>query len=286
MPTSLVRGLKLLDCTKYYENLIENGVDSWETFLLLTNSDLEGLGVEPSHRETIHRMKSLLELSQSQNVTSTPGSNVSGQHSNLQGDGFVVSTEEAAFILRKKRKYQRHPKPDSNAPAKPPTAYVVFANEYRKSLTEDRSFTDIAKEVGQAWQTLSAEEKATREDEADKWRKQYREALRDYKSTENHRKYMEYLKHFQEDENKRIRGQNFGLSIKGSPQSVGSGSTATVPNPASMISIMDEQAESTQHMDDSNTVASAQKVLRGRVCSSQYLLFMQLIALGSLIPLN
>jgi hypothetical protein len=286
MSNRLVRGLKLLDCSKYYEKLTENGVDSWDTFLLLTNTDLEGLGIEPSHRETIHRMKSFLELSQSQNVTSTPGSNVSGQLSNLHGDGFVVSTEEAAFILRKKRKYQRHPKPDSNAPAKPPTAYVVFANEYRKRLTEDRSFTDIAKEVGQAWQTLSAEEKALREDEADKWRKHYRETLRDYKSTENHREYMEYLKRFQEDENKRIRGHNFGLSIKGTPQSVGSGSTATIPTSSSMVSIMGEQAESTQHMDDSNAVASAQKVLRGRVCSSHHMLYIILIPLRSSIPSN
>jgi hypothetical protein len=286
MSNSLARGLNLLDCSQYYEKLTKNGVDSWDTFLLLTNEDLEGLDIEPSDRETIHRMKSLLELSQSQNVTSTPGSNISGQLSNLQGHGFVVSTEEAAFILRKKRKYQRHPKPDSHAPAKPPTAYVVFANEYRKSLTEDRSFADIAKDVGQAWQALSAEEKAIREDEADKWRKQYREALRDYKSTKNHREYMKYLKHFQEDENKRIRGHNFGLLIKGTPQGIGSGSTATIPNSSSMVSIMGEQAESTQHMDDANTVASAQKVLRGRVCSPHHFLCLQLIVLRSSILSN
>ncbi|MCJ1473425.1 hypothetical protein MMC13_002076, partial [Lambiella insularis] len=100
----------------------------------------------------------------------------------------------------KKRKYRHRPKPDGNAPPNPLTAYVSFAKEYREGLTKERSFTDIAKDVGRAWRALPDNERSRREQEADKQRKIYHETLREYKLTDNYWQYMRYLKHFKDKE--------------------------------------------------------------------------------------
>src|SRR5882757_7763872 len=41
-----------------------------------------------------------------------------------------------------KRKYRRHPKPDENAPERPPSAYVIFSNKVREEVKDQNlSFT-------------------------------------------------------------------------------------------------------------------------------------------------
>lgn len=65
----------------------------------------------------------------------------------------VVPTEQ-------KRKYRRHPKPDENAPEKPPSAYVLFSNKIREEVkSENLSFTEIARLVGERWQKLDPAQK-------------------------------------------------------------------------------------------------------------------------------
>ncbi|KAG1240362.1 hypothetical protein G6F68_017737 [Rhizopus microsporus] len=77
----------------------------------------------------------------------------------------MSSTEEEAVTSDNvhrlwKRKYHRHPKPDTNAPVKPPSAYVMFSNDIRAELKQqNRSFTDLAKIIGDRWKSISAEEK-------------------------------------------------------------------------------------------------------------------------------
>lgn len=96
-----------------------------------------------------------------------------------------------------KRKYKRHPKPDDNAPERPPSAYVLFSNAIREEIKgQDLSFTDIAKLVGQRWQSLSAAEREPFESKAASLKETFNQELAEYKKTEQYRDYSQYLADF------------------------------------------------------------------------------------------
>ena len=173
MSYDLMEGLTLLGFPEYYDRLLRNGVESWEVFLLLTDEDLQTLDIESDHRKTILRIKGILELSQNSLLTSQPEDYISDYPGDQSPHTIRLLPEErrpsTADSQDGKSKYRHHLKADSNAPSKPLTAYVVFANEYQNSLTQERSLIDIAKEVGRAWQALSTDERGRRENEVDKW---------------------------------------------------------------------------------------------------------------------
>jgi hypothetical protein len=60
------------------------------------------------------------------------------------------------------------------------------------------SFTEIAKLVGENWQSLPPNEKEPYETQAFNMKEKYNAELAEYKKTEDHRKYMEYLNEFKE----------------------------------------------------------------------------------------
>ncbi|ORX96274.1 HMG-box [Basidiobolus meristosporus CBS 931.73] len=96
-----------------------------------------------------------------------------------------------------KRRYRRHPKPDKNAPEKPPSAYVMFSNKIRGEFKDQNmSFTEMAKVVGDRWKTLSPEEREEVEQCASKAKQEYLEALETYKKTPEYHEYQEYLIEF------------------------------------------------------------------------------------------
>ncbi|KAK9761947.1 hypothetical protein K7432_012757 [Basidiobolus ranarum] len=93
-----------------------------------------------------------------------------------------------------KRRYRRHPKPDRNAPEKPPSAYVMFSNKIRTEFKDQNmSFTDMAKVVGDRWKSLSPEEKDLVDQSAANAKQEYLEALESYKKTPEYQEYQEYL---------------------------------------------------------------------------------------------
>ncbi|KAG1496576.1 hypothetical protein G6F46_007072 [Rhizopus delemar] len=95
------------------------------------------------------------------------------------------------------RKYKRHPKPDINAPIKPPSAYVMFSNEARSRLKDQSlSFSDIAKIVGDQWKNLGSREKKIYERNAMRAKDEYLDALEKYKQTKKYRDYQAYLTEF------------------------------------------------------------------------------------------
>ncbi|KAG1444562.1 hypothetical protein G6F55_012278 [Rhizopus delemar] len=120
------------------------------------------------------------------------------------------------------RKYKRHPKPDPNAPAKPPSAYVMFSNTARAQLKDHNlSFSDIAKIVGDRWKNLCAREKQLYERNAMRAKDEYMDAFNKYKQTQEYRDYQAYLTDFkskQEEENKKIMRQRKRLK-RDSPSS-------------------------------------------------------------------
>jgi hypothetical protein len=96
-----------------------------------------------------------------------------------------------------KRKYRRHPKPDENAPSRAPSAYVIFSNKIREDVRgQNRSFTDIAKLVGDRWQKLAPAEKEPYETQATTAKERYNAELAEYKKTDSYREYLRYLGEF------------------------------------------------------------------------------------------
>ena len=59
--------------------------------------------------------------------------------------------------------------------------------------SQNLSFTEIAKRVGESWQQLSPTEKAIYENQAVVAKEKYRTDLAEYKKTDQHREYNEYL---------------------------------------------------------------------------------------------
>ncbi|KAL8652941.1 MAG: hypothetical protein Q9210_002387 [Variospora velana] len=128
---------------------------------------------------------------------------------------------------RAKRKYRRHPKAsfianvllyekaDTYAPDRPQSAYVVFSNstftlppsgkrgvlidheEVREDLrSENLSFTEMAKRVGEMWQALASEEREPFEAQAGSAKEEYLAEMAQYRLSSNYKVYAEYLADF------------------------------------------------------------------------------------------
>ncbi|KAL8658479.1 MAG: hypothetical protein Q9226_000973 [Calogaya cf. arnoldii] len=184
---------------QYLERFVDEGFETWETVLDITESDLQ---LPPTLEGT------------------KPG----------------------------KRKYRRHPKADEYAPERPQSAYVIFSNikslallspsaanepsEVRDGLkSENLSFTEIAKRVGERWQTLLPEEREPFEAKAASAKEGYLTELARYKKTDQFKEHAVYLadfkaKHPSEADGKRPRlevqpgiGRNDSIeSQDGSPE--------------------------------------------------------------------
>ena len=161
--------------SQHFNLLMSNGIDSLAKLLNITDESMNTMQLQDDHRETILRAVTLAKL-------------IKGTLSQSLSEG-----RDNDSFRSEKRKYQRHPKKDSNAPQLPPTAYVVFSNEFReKHVVDQAAFTEIARAVGQAWKSLPSEERNRRETEARVAREEYRRALEAYKQTDSHKEYIAY----------------------------------------------------------------------------------------------
>ena len=123
-----------------------------------------------------------------------------------------------------KRKYKRHPKPDENAPQRPPSSYVIFSNEIREEVRgQNMTFTDIAKLVGERWQKLSPAGKEPYESRATALKQKYNSELAEYRKTDACKEYQKYLADF--------RAKHWGAPTEGKrpklEQESSGGSTST-----------------------------------------------------------
>ena len=106
-------------------------------------------------------------------------------------------TSQGTAATETKRKYRRHPKPDENAPDRPPSAYVIFSNKIREDVKDQNlSFTQIAKLVGDRWQKLDSPGKEPFEVQASAAKEKYNILLSTYKKTDSYREYVQYLAQF------------------------------------------------------------------------------------------
>ena len=96
-----------------------------------------------------------------------------------------------------KRDYRHHPKPDSKAPERPYSPYVLFSNHMRELLKSQKlSFTDLSKGVGEKWQRLTRDEKEEWKTKGAVPWERYKANLAVYQKTDNFREYQRYLAEF------------------------------------------------------------------------------------------
>lgn len=221
-----------LGIAQYLDVFLQQGFDTWETILDITESDLDALGVKLGHRRKLQR-----RIAKSRGIA--PEASLVSPTQSAADDLRVQETtttevptaecRETIGVTVTKRKYRRHPKPDENAPERPPSAYVLFSNKMREELKgRNLSFTEIAKLVGENWQNLTAAEKEPFESQAQAIKDKYLSDLSEYKKTPEYRKYMSYLQEFKakhaspsqdKDASKRARLSESGGQGRASPSS-------------------------------------------------------------------
>ncbi|KAK3905857.1 hypothetical protein C8A05DRAFT_12364, partial [Staphylotrichum tortipilum] len=221
-----------LGISQYLDAFLEQGFDTWETILDITESDLDALGVKLGHRRKLQRrIANSRGIAPEASLVSPTQSSAEDlklqQQDAVNPEPAAVEAREPAAVVVTKRKYRRHPKPDDNAPERPPSAYVLFSNKMREELKgRNLSFTEIAKLVGENWQNLSAAEKEPFESQAQAIKDKYLSDLASYKKTGEYRKYMTYLQEFKtkhaspsqdKDASKRLRLSEPSAHGRGSP---------------------------------------------------------------------
>jgi len=198
-----------LGISHYLHDFLEQGFDTWETILDITESDFDALGVKLGHRRKLQR-----KIANSRGISSdralasprhTPNDDRVSEDSRPVGPR--VESKDAVPPQGAKRKYRRHPKPDENAPERPPSAYVIFSNKMREELKgRNLSFTEIAKLVGENWQNLAPSEKEPYEQQAFAAKERYNNALAEYKKTNNYKEYAQYLAEFKARQSNQQQG--------------------------------------------------------------------------------
>ncbi|XPS79531.1 hypothetical protein M3J09_011512 [Ascochyta lentis] len=202
--------LSRLGLAQYFEVFVTEGFDVWETVLDITESDLSHLNVKLGHRRKLQRaIAESRGQSPGQPLTTVLAGGPSVEGTYRSDDSATESKTkqghnpvDGSTGTSTKRKYRRHPKPDENAPERPPSAYVIFSNQVRELLKgQDLSFTEIAKVVGERWQVLPAEEREACERQANSAKEKYYAGLAEYKKTPQYEAYQKYLEDFKAKHN-------------------------------------------------------------------------------------
>jgi hypothetical protein len=192
-----------LGISHYLNDFIEQGFDSWESILDITESDFDTLGVKLGHRRKLQR-KIANAIGLSLNKALVRHTRDTPNHYGPVGDQMTSIAEVEGREIRTsrglqgaKRRYRWHPKPDENAPESPPSAYVIFSNKIRGELKgRNLSFTEIAKLVGENWRSLSPGDKESYKRQAFCPKERYNAELLEYKKTSTYREYSQYRVEF------------------------------------------------------------------------------------------
>ncbi|KAM0223656.1 hypothetical protein ACHAPA_012111 [Fusarium lateritium] len=197
-----------LGLSQYLGSFVEQGFDEWDIILDIQESDLDALGVKLGHRRKLQRrIANARGISPSASLaTPIRPTSEDAKPDGVQPEPSRTETQPEGQGVAK-RKYRRHPKPDENAPERPPSAYVLFSNKMREDLrSQNLTFTEIAKLVGENWQNLNASEKEAYESQANADKEKYHRDLMEYKKTPDYRQYVQYLHEFKEKQSKRTQG--------------------------------------------------------------------------------
>ncbi|KAG7151073.1 High mobility group protein 20A like [Verticillium longisporum] len=221
-----------LGILQYLDTFVEQGFDTWATILDITESDLDALGVKLGHRRKLQRrIANSRGLAPDASLVSRIRASVEDTRTeNTKPEPIKQDSKDVAVVT--KRKYRRHPKPDENAPERPPSAYVLFSNKMRDDLKgRNLTFTEIAKLVGENWQSLSPVEKEPFETQALNAKEKYNQDLAEYKKTYDYKKYAQYLHDFKQKQlhqNQAAKNGTKRLKLDANATRVHQGSSASV----------------------------------------------------------
>ncbi|TVY39082.1 hypothetical protein LSUB1_G004098 [Lachnellula subtilissima] len=113
-----------LGISHYLEDFIDQGFDTWDTILDITESDFDALGVKLGHRRKLQRKIANSRGLSSDRALASPRHTPSEdrQPEEQKAGATKADAREGGAAHGAKRKYRRHPKPDDNAPERPPSA--------------------------------------------------------------------------------------------------------------------------------------------------------------------
>ncbi|KAL8938138.1 MAG: hypothetical protein Q9211_003348 [Gyalolechia sp. 1 TL-2023] len=173
---------------QYLPDFIDAGFESWETILDITEDDLDSLGVQRGHRRRLQQ-----QIAYSLNLSTTP----EDQPSRIANKSLPKIDAPLGTRKGRKRQYARHPKPDSKAPQRSPTAFALFSNALHDELKDQSlSFAEKSKTVGDRWDNLPEADKRQWRQEAARSLEKYKTDQMRYQDTEDHRDYQAYLADF------------------------------------------------------------------------------------------
>ncbi|KAG9185114.1 hypothetical protein G6011_07658 [Alternaria panax] len=203
----LTEVLERIGLTQYAQVLSNNGFHNWESVVEITEDDLTTLEFKLGHRRLLQReIATYRGIPQSLSLDPEINTPELTSLSTSALESFTRQTTTPP--PREKRRYRRHPRADPNAPKKPKTAYVNFADQLRTDPEVSQlSFVDIAREVGRRWQELPAERKRIWESNAARAMQEFEAQMDEYKKTDNWRKYQAYLNEFRTQQTTSISGK-------------------------------------------------------------------------------
>ena len=235
--TALLPVLDELGLLVYHDRFVGEGFETWEQLCDITEADLDTLNVSLGHRRRLQR-----EIAKAgsppdprpckEGSDYTPSDDVSVEVSHM-------SRADDSGHERKKRKYRRRPKADMNAPKKPLSAYVLYANHIRESLRQQNlSFADGAKVTGEQWQVLDPLEKEWWKSQAAAAKEKYDANMSVYRETNEYRDHKTYVDVFRSEHTAQAAKKEQKLPPDHSPhgqvdgmQSESDTSRASIPTP-------------------------------------------------------
>lgn len=229
-----------IDC--YLDVFLEAGFDSWETLLEITENDLDILNVSLGHRRKLQReIATTKRLARDPVFVNPLYKNEPHPTNTLKGIS-SSSTDVQQGGPPTKRDYRHHPKPDSKAPERPKSAYVLFSNHMREQLkSQNLSFTDLSKEVGEKWQRLTRDEKEEWKSKGAVPWETYKANLAEYQKTDDFREYQRYLAEFKATQAAKNPQRGASSTIQ-SPVSAARGNTRFSSKPHRMVASPTGQA--------------------------------------------
>ncbi|KAI1622844.1 hypothetical protein EDD37DRAFT_610165 [Exophiala viscosa] len=243
--TDIAPHLERLGLEQYLDIFLSEGFDTWETLADIQESDFDALSVKLGHRRLTLTKKLQRAIADYrgipyERVLGSPaqeGPPESGKAAESAATP-VASTERASGpAAETKRKYRRHPKPDDNAPERPPSAYVIFSNKIREEVKDQNlSFTQIAKLVGDRWQKLDPAGKEPFEAQANAAKERYNIQLSTYRKTDAYKDYMQYLAEFKSKQGQSAEPKRPKLEPESSDSIISAKSLELNPESTSQLS--------------------------------------------------
>ncbi|CAO3681885.1 unnamed protein product [Rhizopus stolonifer] len=206
----------------------------------ITEEDMIFMNIKRGHRRLIQRgIATIKGIPHNQTLNMIVPNNNNSERIKSYGsssgyESLVISSSNALSNTSNeedsppKRKYQRRPKPDTNAPTKPPSAYIAFSNATRLNL-KHLKFEEVSRKVGELWKHLSKHDRQRYERDAMIARDEYQARLEEYKQTKEYEAYRNYLNGFKKTKKRNSPDGSLGdISSNGMGSSNSSGSISSI----------------------------------------------------------